>query len=174
MKKAGKQLSALSAALCGMLAVGGAAAHHSFSGCRTGPECLAKAAEYFEAGDVRESLSYLHAAMESNCPVISSQMDDSLYVMPEMQDEAERENCHRTIALYCATLRKTKDDWHALSCLYGRSSGELWEKHMKTPAEKILAENNMTFKEYLKKDKIDWYREVNVPMLKSMYGIDVK
>jgi hypothetical protein len=169
MKNIGR-LSLFAGALAADLAAENSSAHHSFSSCTTGPECLAKATGHFNAGNISESLLYLHAAMEGNCPVIYRE-EETTYVFPEMQESESRADCMATIALYCLTL---PTDMHSLSCLFGRYYGESWDAEAKPIADQILADNRMTFLEYLRQDKIDWYREINIPMLKVLYGISLK
>lgn len=155
------------------LASGPATAHIGVSDCQSGKQCLARAADCFDAGDIGGTMTYLHGAMELNCLLYQGD-GGTIYILPEVHDDLSKADCYSTIAAYCMALRQRHGDWRALSCLYGRYGGKTWDKIMRPLAENILAENGLSFRQYLRYDRIDWYNEVNIPMLSEMYGIELK
>ncbi|MDR1027409.1 MAG: hypothetical protein LBL46_03270 [Rickettsiales bacterium] len=149
-----------------------ARAHHGYRECMHGYDCLAAAAKRIDAGDLAEARNYLRPAMERNCGIIYDVGPHLKYVSPEIQPgEIAQRDCSKTMREYCRLLRAEQGDMVALSCLYGRSGGPAWAANMKPLAESILADLGITFSEYLDRDRVDWAREVQRPMVEDMYGI---
>ena len=148
-----------------------AAAHHGYKECRHSYDCLAAAEKMLDAGDIKEARNYMRPAMERSCPVIYD-ANTMLDVSPDVQVGAiAQKECSVAFRQYCRLIRAERGDWAALSCLYGRGWGPDFDANLRPDAEKILAERGMTFSEYLDRDRIDWAREIQKPLIRDVYGI---